>query len=550
MKRAVPRAPSGALAALTICFTYALLAVVAGKDVNWDLLNYHLYNGYAFLTGRLDVDLAPGQLETFLNPLLDAPLYLAVMHLPPVLVGAGTGFVQGLNGVAIWLMARELLPKPLGPKRDWAAFAIGIVSGLGAAGLGELGGCMGDAVAGIFVLFSMVLLLRRRESLGGGSSKVAAASAALAGAIAGVGPGLKLTALLYVAAVGVGCFFLAGTAKRRLLVFLCFGVSAFASWIAVSGFWLWELWTRFQSPLFPFFNNVFRSDWAPVDLVRETRYLPKSAGQALFYPFVWLVDESVVSEHPFRDGRLPAAYLASGLLVVRSLVRRFTGKTPKFSLPSGPVPFFTVASFSAYAFWMLMFGVYRYLGSIDWLTTLALTLALLELLPSRGRTGAIAGILAFLVITTKPHFYGRGGWSKHYFDVTTPELSGPAPRMVVIADLEPVGFLIPYFPPDIRFVRLRGRPLGGVQTDRFEGVVEHLIRSHRGSLFVLYPGPEVDAESRTVLRQLGFGATGEGCGAIGVGRPSQPPYAAIRPHYVTRALVPPLHVCPLVRIDS
>ena len=49
-----------------------------GQDANWDLRNYHFYNAWAFLHGRLGWDLAPAQMQTFLNPLLDLPFYWMV----------------------------------------------------------------------------------------------------------------------------------------------------------------------------------------------------------------------------------------------------------------------------------------------------------------------------------------------------------------------------------------------------------------------------------------------------------------------------------------
>jgi hypothetical protein len=46
--------PSWPMVLLTLCSWHALLAVLLGKDLNWDLLNYHFYNGYALLTGRIN----------------------------------------------------------------------------------------------------------------------------------------------------------------------------------------------------------------------------------------------------------------------------------------------------------------------------------------------------------------------------------------------------------------------------------------------------------------------------------------------------------------
>ena len=52
--------------------------LLLGVDANWDLRNYHLYNVHAWFTGRGAMDIAPAQLQSWHNPLLDVPLYLIV----------------------------------------------------------------------------------------------------------------------------------------------------------------------------------------------------------------------------------------------------------------------------------------------------------------------------------------------------------------------------------------------------------------------------------------------------------------------------------------
>ena len=47
-------------------------------DVNWDFVNYHYYNAFAFLHDRLNYDIAPASVNTFFNPLLDLPLYFLI----------------------------------------------------------------------------------------------------------------------------------------------------------------------------------------------------------------------------------------------------------------------------------------------------------------------------------------------------------------------------------------------------------------------------------------------------------------------------------------
>src|ERR1700675_206739 len=62
-------------------------ALLLRQDVNWDLRNYHFYNAWAFVYGRLGWDLAPAQLQTLHNPLLALPFYwMVAADWPPQLI--------------------------------------------------------------------------------------------------------------------------------------------------------------------------------------------------------------------------------------------------------------------------------------------------------------------------------------------------------------------------------------------------------------------------------------------------------------------------------
>src|SRR5687768_4607906 len=56
----------------------AAWTVVAGKDLNWDLLHYHYYVAHSLLTGRFDHDYFAARTESYLNPLGYVPFYLMV----------------------------------------------------------------------------------------------------------------------------------------------------------------------------------------------------------------------------------------------------------------------------------------------------------------------------------------------------------------------------------------------------------------------------------------------------------------------------------------
>ena len=78
-------------------------SLLIGKDVNWDLRNYHYYNAFAFLNGRFGWDLAPAQIQTYFNPLGDFPFYALVNVMPgPRSVAFAMALALQQRGVFTW----------------------------------------------------------------------------------------------------------------------------------------------------------------------------------------------------------------------------------------------------------------------------------------------------------------------------------------------------------------------------------------------------------------------------------------------------------------
>ena len=78
-----------------------LLSVWLEQDLTVDFQMYHYYNGFSFLNDRLTYDVAPAQMSTYYNPLLDAVLYLLdnALSKKPFL------FVSGLPaGLALFIV--------------------------------------------------------------------------------------------------------------------------------------------------------------------------------------------------------------------------------------------------------------------------------------------------------------------------------------------------------------------------------------------------------------------------------------------------------------
>ncbi len=86
-----------------------LYVIGIGQDTNWDLRNYHFYNPFAYLTGRMGYDVAVSHVATYYNPLLYIPFYYAVTGLPPKVVGFILGFIPGFNILLLYAIARRVI---------------------------------------------------------------------------------------------------------------------------------------------------------------------------------------------------------------------------------------------------------------------------------------------------------------------------------------------------------------------------------------------------------------------------------------------------------
>ena len=76
-------------------FIGGILSIYLGFDINFDMRNYHLYNPYAFLTGRIGYDIMPASIMSYYNPLLDCFYYFMIRYFNNY--PAFTAFIFGIS---------------------------------------------------------------------------------------------------------------------------------------------------------------------------------------------------------------------------------------------------------------------------------------------------------------------------------------------------------------------------------------------------------------------------------------------------------------------
>jgi hypothetical protein len=486
--------------ALVACVAAAGFAAVATRlDVNWDLKNYHFYNAYAFLNGRLGWDVAPAQLQTYHNPLLDLPFYYLVQEIPsPRVIAFVMASTTGVAAFCLLRILAALFPKGGEDRALWIAAAF-IAGMTGSMGRSVIGSTMNEWPPAMLMMLSLAILVAPTAARGSPRAR----EVALASLIAGFAVGLKLTYGVFGAglAISLAAF---GTPRERLRRVFLGGVFLFAGFLATYGFWGVTLQREFGNPFFPYFNELFRSPWAePVSLV-DPNYGPRGALQAIFFPLYFAREYRLVSEVSFRDWRLATLLVLSLLALAAWLLRgRRAGAhahrdlaivAPEWRL----VAVFTVASYLA---WLKLFGIYRYLVPLEMLSGPLIVGCVLYLVPGRNARRALLVVLvAILVGTTRTASWGRLDFRGAYFDVAVPDL---APRaLVIMGYAEPMSYAIPFARPDARFVYPWNNFLHYDQHNLMAERAREVIREHRGPIYSM--AFENSGNLTTLLDQYGL----------------------------------------------
>ena len=474
---------------------FGILSLSYGQDANWDLRNYHWYNPYAFLGGRLGNDLGAAHIATFYNPVIDLPLYLIGMALPARAVGFVLGAVHGLNYVALFYVVRAALT---GMGAIWPSIPIGVTAAVvalvgvtGGGHLGLVGTTFNDNLVSLALLGAALVLGHAPQVWRDDPGSLGRADVAWimgAGILVGGAVGLKLPTAPF--AVGVCAAFLCvgGHFFRRVLCAFLFGLGVLLGFAIAGGPWMAMLWRDYGNPLFPYFNTFFKSPYGIAQNYRDTRFLPDGVGAWLAYPFLFSQDSKRVGEIAFQDYRILAAYGTLAITAVLVLLRRI----PRGAL--SPVTRYLIATAAiTYAAWLAVFGIYRYIVPLEMLAPL-LAVAAISVWPGSVRLKgiAIAALLVVLALTGRGGDWTHAPWQDGPFvKVAAPAVEDPAHAMALITGTDPVAWVIPAFPPQIPFLRIYGYLNVPEQTDSgLNKRARSRIEAHQGAFYVLFPEKE------------------------------------------------------------
>lgn len=499
---------------------HGALTLAFGMDANWDLRNYHWYNGYALLNGRIDLDLLPAQMPTFYNPLLDVAFYGLASALPARVAGFVWGTVQGINLSLLFLLAQACLRVNVPMLRTVAAMLLALMGGLGGGTLGLLGTTFHDNLVSLGVIAALVVVARGLPLLKTGRLVMAFGRVAFAGLFAGAAMGLKNPTVIY--AVGLCLAFLALPAHpvRRLFLAFFFGLGVLAGLAGTGGFWMIHLWHDYGNPVFPHMNHVFQSPFAAISDYVNASFFPASRLERLLFPFTFTFAPLTVGEVPWFDLRALALFVLVPLAALSALALRRIRPAGFGLADAAATRFLLVALTVTYALWVMMFCIYRYLVPLEMLAPLALVMAV-GLLPLSRRWAVRVSIALLLVIqaTVQPADWGRVPWPSpdgpgRWVTAEVPPIEDPHATMVLMGGYWAISHVIPSFPPGVRFVRIQSNFLQPDSVGNgYLAILKDKVSSHRGPYLMLSTIPDTAGAAKAALR-LGLRLDPERCRPI------------------------------------
>ena len=470
------------------------VSILRGQDANWDLQNYHYYNPWAWWNGRIfDRDIAAAQLQTFHNPLFDLPFFAMVQWgWPPRAIAFALAIPAG---VAAFFLAKLLpllfadLPEGERKVAVACAFAIGVTSAMGIATLGTT---MNEWPGAALVIAALWLVVR--DLVRGDAGDVAPRHAAIAGLLAGIATGGKLTAAVF--ALGLFVSLAARTprgprgARATVHEALLFAGGAVAGIAIALGPWAAALVTHYGSPVFPYFNEWIGSPWWDAAPVFHRVYGPHTLEGWLLFPFHLVgPGEYFVTEVPYRDGRFPVAWALAIFAGAAWLAFRLGRRSMPDALRGVRAAWRVTALFIAVSFvaWTALHSVYRYIVVLDLLMG-AVIVTLLARLVRPGYLPAIAIVAAVaLVATTRPGDWWHVKFGDKWFEVRTPAVRQNA--LVMLTTDAPIAYLLPLLPPDARYVGVRNTVNDPGRTNLLAASVRDAVRTHEGPLYQLTSPP-------------------------------------------------------------
>jgi hypothetical protein len=459
---------------------WGLLAVLLGKDVGWDFLNYHWYTPYALLNGRLGFDVAVAHQATYFNPLIHLPFYLLATLGTSWVALFYLGALQGLNVIPLYWMSRSAL-SPSSPR--WSAIALPLIGMAGSTVVSMIRKTSYDqSLLSALVLGGLALVIVGRRTLQA-PTRAATGLAVLSGLLVGLAVGLKPAEGPYGVGIALALLVPAGSLGTRVARLAAGALGGVSGILLAGGTWFVMLAHYSGNPLFPFFNGMMHSALIGGGSFLDSHFIPQGWWAIISFPIRFAIHYGVADDVPFRDLRLPFLYL----LIPLACVLWLCGRRAQAALVWPEVALILFAFCAAsYAAWLRELAIYRYIVALEMLAPLVIAAAV-GLLPLSLRA-RIAFTALLLAVSAALGRYAPGPYAPlgdPYVQLSPLSIPRPEQTMILMTGYEPMAYIIPSLPASIPVLRIQGWLVEPGDGSGLSEVMRERVAAYTGELFLL-----------------------------------------------------------------
>lgn len=490
--------------ATACCTVYALLS---GKDLSWDQLNYHFYAGFSLLNGRVEQDFFPASLQSYLNPLVYVPFVLMVQSgIPDWLVGSLLAVMASIALWATYELTVAVVEESGYVGVLWLPGLLGVALAFTApVFLVQVGSSFADVSTAILVLWAYVLVLR--------SDRLPTASSYIvAGILLGVATGLKLTNLPFALAVAAPVLMAPGGVRASFARLAWTITGGLVGVLGAAAPWAVKMQSEFGNPVFPLLNSLFKSPAFAAEGFFHSRYVPADWRDALSLPLrIALPERYVYTETIAPDVRFLALFALLVAAIALNIVwrvrpsDRHTCPPPRFPKAGGRQVWrlnsLTVSFLVTWMVWLALSGNGRYfmpmlLGVaplvVGWLWRL--------FQGTDRRLAGAAGLLAVQIGVISMAGVQRWTplpWEGTWYGVEVPKELREKPILVLSAETQSNSFIVRYLHSQSSFVNISGQYAlapGVAGWDR----VQRLTETFSTATYFLFENMYVDLQGKAI----------------------------------------------------
>jgi hypothetical protein len=301
------------------------LTYVLGKDINWDLINYHYYVAHAWTHDKFHADVFGAGPNSYFNPLPHLPFYWmneAGWH--SLVIGLTLAYVHCLNAILIWEICEQGLFRGMPHSKQLTVLSVALATS-SPVFIALLGGTFVEPLLSIPVFGGVLVAIRSIDEKDPGKTLF---GWLLAGFLLGAVTGLKLTSIVFAAALGIGLVAVVCLKTTNWRTLIAYGVGLIIGYAAFNGWFAWRLFEEFGNPFFPFFNEIFRSPDFSTAKLDHDRFKLFSLQELVVLPFRLAVFHNwIYVERIAPDIRPALLTIFAALLGIRAAYLQLTQRT-------------------------------------------------------------------------------------------------------------------------------------------------------------------------------------------------------------------------------